>query len=111
MRAARACCRAGSAKVHPVLRTPVNAIFTFVTIGTVIIAVWGIGHLIGGASGSMDPINFFTESSTMGTILILVVYFLANLALPFYYLKYRREEFGVVRHGILPVLGMIAIAV
>jgi amino acid transporter len=98
-------------KVHPVRRTPVNAIFTFVTIGTVIIAVWGIGHLVGGASGSMDPINFFTESSTMGTILILVVYFLANLALPFYYRKYQRSEFNVVKHGILPVLGMIAIAV
>ena len=37
----------------------------------------------------MDPINFFFESSTMGTILVLVVYFLANLALPFYYRKYR----------------------
>jgi amino acid transporter len=47
----------------------------------------------------------------MGTILVLVVYFLANLALPFYYLKYRREEFSVLKHAILPVLGMVAIAV
>ena len=31
----------------------------------------------------------------MGTILILVVYFLANLALPFYYRKYRPDEFNV----------------
>ena len=47
----------------------------------------------------------------MGTILLLVVYFLANLALPFYYRKYRPQEFNVVKHVILPVLGMIAIAV
>ena len=47
----------------------------------------------------------------MGTILVLVVYFLANLALPFYYRKYRPHEFNVVKHVILPVLGMVAIAV
>jgi amino acid transporter len=47
----------------------------------------------------------------MGTILILVVYFLANLALPFYYRKYRPAEFNVLKHGILPILGMIVIAV
>jgi amino acid transporter len=47
----------------------------------------------------------------MGTILILVVYFLANLALPFYYRKYRPSEFNVLKHLVLPVLGMIAIAV
>ena len=47
----------------------------------------------------------------MGTILVLVVYFLANLALPFYYLKYRRTEFNIIKHAVLPVLGMAAIAV
>jgi amino acid transporter len=47
----------------------------------------------------------------MGTILILVVYFLSNLALPFYYRKFRPQEFNVVKHLVLPVLGMIAIAV
>ena len=55
-----------------------------------IILVWALLHLIGGPqnSGSMNPETFFVESSTMGTILILVVYFLANLALPFYYRRY-----------------------
>ncbi|HEY1918225.1 MAG TPA: APC family permease [Streptosporangiaceae bacterium] len=98
-------------KVHPTRRTPVNAIFTFITIGSLIIVVWALGHLIGGHSGSMSALNFYDESATMGTILILVVYFLANLALPFYYRKFRPAEFHVVKHAILPVLGMIAIAV
>jgi amino acid transporter len=98
-------------RVHPTRRTPVNAIFTFVTVASLIIIVWGLGHLIGGHSGSMDPINFFFESSTLGTILILVVYFLSNLALPFYYRKFRPAEFHVVKHLILPVLGMASIAV
>jgi amino acid transporter len=39
------------------------------------------------------------------------VYFLANLALPFYYRRYRPSEFSVVKHLVLPVLGMAAIAV
>jgi amino acid transporter len=98
-------------RVHPTRRTPVNAIFTFVTIGSAIIAVWALGHIIGGHSNSMSPLNFFDESGTMGTILILVVYFLANLALPFYYRKYRPSEFNVIKHLVLPVLGMAAIAV
>src|SRR5450756_159931 len=98
-------------KVHPVRRTPVNAIYAFVVIAAVIIAVWALLHLIGGMSGSMNALNFFVESSTMGTILILVVYFLSNLALPFYYRRYRPQDFSIVKHAVLPVLGMIAIAV
>ncbi len=99
--------------VHPTRRTPVNALFTFTGIAGAIIAVWAFLHLIGNhaARGSMNPETFFLESSTMGTILILVVYFLANLALPFYYRRFRPEEFHIVKHVILPVLGMIAIAV
>jgi amino acid transporter len=98
-------------KVHPTRRTPMNAIYTFVAIASAIIVVWALGHVIGGHTGSMDPLNFFFESSTMGTILILVVYFLSNLALPFYYRKFRPQEFSVLKHLVLPVLGMIAIAV
>jgi amino acid transporter len=98
-------------KVHPTRRTPMNAIYAFVAIAGAIIIVWAIGHVIGGSTGSMDPITFFVESSTMGTILILVVYFLSNLALPFYYRKYRPQEFNVIKHLVLPILGMIAIVV
>jgi len=84
-----------------------------VLIATAIIVVWALGHMFTGHTGhdGMSPINFFVESSTMGTILILVVYFLSNLALPFYYRKYRPQEFSAVKHVVLPVLGMIAIAV
>jgi amino acid transporter len=97
--------------VHPVRRTPVNAIIAFVGIAGVITLGWALGHWIGGHSDSLSALNFFFESSTMGTILVLVVYFLANLALPFYYRKYRPAEFNVIRHVVLPVLGMAAIAV
>jgi amino acid transporter len=98
-------------RVHPVRRTPVNAIIAFVGIAGVITLGWALGHWIGGHSNSLDALNFFFEASTMGTILVLVVYFLANLALPFYYRRFRPAEFNVVKHVVLPVLGMIAIAV
>jgi amino acid transporter len=98
-------------KVHPTRLTPVHAIITFIGIATVIVAGWALGHLVGGSTGSLSALNYFDESGTMGTILVLVVYFLANLALPFYYLKYRRTEFNVIKHAVLPVLGMAAIAV
>jgi amino acid transporter len=98
-------------RVHQTRRTPMNAIYAFVAIAAAIIVVWAIAHLAGGAGGSMSPLVFFAESSTMGTILVLVVYFLANLALPFYYRRYRPAEFHLVKHAVLPVLGMAAIAV
>jgi amino acid transporter len=97
--------------VHPVRRTPVNAIITFVGVAGVITLGWALGHWTGGHGNSLSALNFFIDSSTMGTILILVVYFLANLALPFYYRKYRPAEFNVIKHLVLPVLGMAAIAV
>jgi amino acid transporter len=98
-------------KVHPLRRTPINAIITFVAVASAITLIWAIGHWIGGHGNSLSALNFFFESSTMGTLLILVVYFVANLALPFYYRKYRPQEFNVIKHLVLPVLGMAAIAV
>ena len=98
-------------KVHPRGGRRSTRSIAFVAIAAVIIAVWALLHLIGGDSGSMNALNFFVESSTMGTILILVVYFLSNLALPFYYRRYRPQEFNVLKHAVLPVLGMIAIGV
>jgi amino acid transporter len=98
-------------RVQPVRRTPVNAIITFVGIASTITLVWALGHWIGGHGNSIDALNFFFESSTMGTILILFVYLAANVALPFYYRKYRPDEFNIIKHVVLPALGVAAIAV
>ena len=111
--------------VHPVRRTPVNAIIAFVGIAGAITLVWALGHWIGGHGNSLSALNFFFESSTMGTILILFVYLAANVALPFYYRKYRPAEFNMhqarraagPRHGrgrrphLLPVQAAAAPAV
>jgi amino acid transporter len=98
-------------RVHPERRTPMNAILTFVGLATLLIGGWALGHILFAGGRGMDPIAFFAESSTMGTILVLVVYLLSNLALPVYYRKYRPQEFNIVRHGVLPILGAAAIIV
>jgi amino acid transporter len=97
--------------VHPKRRTPMNAIYAYLAVGCGIVVVWALSHLLGGHSGSMNPLTYFSESSTMGTILILVVYLLANLALPFYILKNRPAEWNLLKHGMLPALGVIVIVV
>jgi amino acid transporter len=98
-------------RVHPVRRTPVNAIITFVGIATVITLVWAIGHWAGGNGNSLSALNFFFEASSMGTILILFVYLAANVALPFYYRKYRPAEFSPVKHVVLPALGVVVVGI
>jgi amino acid transporter len=98
-------------KVHPTRRTPTNAILVFVGFSLLIIGGWGLGHILGGNTGTMDPETFFAESSTMGTILVLLVYLASNVALPFYYRRYRPQEFSPLKHLLLPVLGALAIIV
>jgi amino acid transporter len=100
-------------KVDEKRRTPVNALMTYLTISMLIIGVWGLLHIIGGHanSGSMSATNFFFESSTFGTILVLVVYALSNAALPFYYRKHHPDLFNTFRHAILPFLGFCVIVV
>jgi amino acid transporter len=97
--------------VHPTRRTPTKAIVLFVVVSMLIIGGWGLGHLAGHSSGSMDAVNFFAESSTMGTILVLLVYLASNLALPFYYRRYLPEQFHLVKHAVLPLLGAAMIVV
>jgi amino acid transporter len=100
-------------KVDGKRKTPVNALLTFLTLSLLIIGVWGLGHIFGGSatSGSMSATNFFFESSTFGTILVLLVYAMSNLALPFYYRKHHPNLFNPIRHAFLPALGVIVIAI
>ena len=88
-----------------------NAIFTFVSIALAIIGVWALLHVINGSTGSLDRSASSPNRPPWGTILVLVVYLLANLALPFYYRKYRPMEFHPVKHAALPALGVLAIIV
>ncbi|AVV42978.1 APC family permease [Streptomyces sp. ID05-04B] len=97
--------------VHPTRRTPNNAIVTFAATALLIILGWGLGHVLGAEGGQMNPVVFFAESSTLGAILILLVYLASNIALPLYYRRYRPQEFRIVRHVVLPAAGALAVLV
>ena len=87
-------------KVSDQHKTPWASFVIFLGLALAIAFIFG---------GRTDPIVFFGEVATLGTILIALVYLVANLALPFYYRKFHPDRFELIRHGILPVLGAIAI--
>jgi amino acid transporter len=88
------------AKLHPTRHTPWMSFLAFVGIGLAIVYIFG---------WTVDPVTFFGEIATLGTILVSLVYLVSNLALPFYYRRYHPEQFSVVKHLILPILGILAI--
>jgi amino acid transporter len=99
-------------KVDPKRRTPINALAFFLGISLLIIGIWGLGHIFGGhSSGPMSAFNMYDYSATFGTILVLIVYGLSNLALPFYYQRHHPDKFNVFRHGVLPIVGVLWILV
>jgi amino acid transporter len=91
--------------------TPVNALIVMAVAGLGVIGVWWIIHLITGHTGSMNPVGLYAESSTMGTIVILVVYLLTNLSLPVFMWRRHRSMFSPVRHVVVPALGSAVLVV
>jgi hypothetical protein len=70
-----------------------------------------MSHLISGDTGSMNPVGLYAECSTMGTIVILFVYFLTTVSLPFFMWRRHRESFSILRHVAIPVLGSLTLVV
>ncbi|KAA2267105.1 APC family permease [Solihabitans fulvus] len=56
-----------------------------------------------------EPLVAFGDLATLGTIMIIVVYLVANLGLPVYILRHDRDRLSVVRHLLLPLLGAAAL--
>jgi amino acid transporter len=97
--------------VRPRVDTPVNALLVMAGFGLGIIAVWWLSHLIGVDKGSTNPVGLYAECSTMGTIVILFVYFLTTLALPVFMWRRHRRSFSALRHLAIPVLGALTLIV
>jgi amino acid transporter len=91
--------------------TPVNALLAMAAIGLGIVAAWWLAHVIGADTGSTNPVGLYAECSTMGTIVILFVYFLTTLALPIFMWRRHRQTFSPVRHALIPILGALTLIV
>ena len=98
-------------RVHPRSGTPVNALVVMACGGLGIIGVWWVSRLITGDTGSMNPVGLYAECSTMGTIVILFVYFLTMVSLPVFMWRRHRDSFSPFRHVAIPVLGSLALIV
>jgi len=98
-------------QVRPPGNTPVNALLGMAVVGLGIIAVWWLAHLIGVDTGSTNPVGLYAECSTMGTIVILFVYFLTTLALPIFMWRRHQQSFSPVRHVVIPGLGALTLIV
>jgi amino acid transporter len=55
-----------------------------------------------------DPYTGFVLTATILVDIFAPMYILLNIACLLYFLRFRRDEFNVVRHGILPILGALA---
>jgi amino acid transporter len=55
-----------------------------------------------------DPVTGFALTATILVDIFAPMYILLNIACLMYFLRFRRDEFNVVRHAILPVLGALA---
>jgi amino acid transporter len=91
--------------------TPVNALIAMAAIGLGIIGVWWLTHAISGHTRSLNPVGLYAECSTMGTIVILVVYLLTNLALPVFMWRRHRAMFSALRHVVVPAVGSAVLIV
>jgi amino acid transporter len=97
--------------VRPPGEAPVNALLVMAGGGLGIVGVWWIAHLTGLDTRSTDPVGLYAECSTMGTIVILFVYFLTTLALPIFMWRRHRPSFSAFRHLAIPILGALTLIV
>ena len=97
---------AAFAAIHPTHRTPVNAVHFQAIVG-IVIAV-GLGLWLGSAYPSTPgPLNvYFVLGYALG-LLFAGMYIAVNLAVIGYYLRWRRDEFNVLKHIVVPVVGVI----
>jgi amino acid transporter len=80
---------------------PYASIFLYAGLTLVLIVLPGIW---------IAPTNIFAYEATIGTVPIVLVYLLANIALPLYFWKNRRAEFNWFRHVLVPIIGIGVLA-
>ncbi len=54
----------------------------------------------------LSAVDVFTDEAIIGTVLVALIYLLANIALPFYFWKYQRSRFNWFKHIVVPLIGV-----
>jgi amino acid transporter len=95
------------AAVHPTHRTPVNAVHAQVLVAIVVAVVGGL-VLADDPLEGLGPINIYIFIGTMLGLLFAGMYMAVNVAVIGFYWRERRDEFNVIKHLLIPVLGVLA---
>lgn len=90
-------------KVHHRFRTPTLALVTGALL-TIAIALWS-------ATVYGQPPNSFYVLVDSAAYCVLSTYAAVSLAVPFYYLRQRRDEFRLLSHLVVPVLAALLLVV
>jgi amino acid transporter len=101
------------AAVHPETRAPVNAVH-FQAITALIIAVV-LGFVLANdpfptpeGAASFGGLNVYVFLGTMLGLIFVFIYIAVNLACIGYFWRERRDQFNVIKHLIVPILGVLA---
>jgi amino acid transporter len=95
------------AAVHPTHRTPSNAIHFQVALAIVVAVVGGL-VLADDPYPASGPLNIYVFIGTMLGLLFAGMYMAVNAAVIGFYWRERRDEFNVIKHLLIPVLGVLA---
>lgn len=85
-------------RTHPRFKSPIAAIAVVFTAAVVV--TLGVGLVFG-------PVSGFMFTGTVLTVGVLPIYMAVCVACPVYYLRYRRSEFRIVLHLVVPALGLL----
>lgn len=89
-------------RIHPVHRTPTNAVW--LQAGVAVVLTFGVGLLVG-------PFNTYVYLGSILTLAIIPVYILTNIACVRYFRSHGQGSPRIMRHVILPVLGILLLAI
>ena len=95
------------AAVHPRHHTPINAVHFQVLIA-IVVAVAGGLILSDDPYPASGPINIYVFIGTMLGLLFAGMYIAVNIAAFGFYWRERRSEFNVIKHALIPLLGVLA---
>jgi amino acid transporter len=85
-------------KIHPQSHAPHVAMWSYIVLATAIALVFG---------WNLQPVDIFGYTGTLGTIPIVIIYLVTNIALPVYVLRFHRNDFSVMRHAIVPLIALV----
>ena len=92
------------AEIHPTFRTPANAVHLQGILG-IVLAV-GLGLLFTGQKNGGPLTTYIWIGYALG-LLFAAMYVAVNIAVIGFYYRQMREEFNVLKHVVVPVVGVI----